>query len=57
MNWQEFFAMGGYAVYVWGSYGFTLVVLVLNVVMAIQKKRAALKMLSKFISSEITERI
>ena len=28
MNWQEFFAMGGYAFYVWTSYGITFVVLI-----------------------------
>lgn len=28
MNWQEFFAMGGYAFYVWTSYGITLVLLI-----------------------------
>jgi heme exporter protein D len=26
-SWQEFFAMGGYALYVWSSYGLTLLVL------------------------------
>ena len=26
-NWSEFFHMGGYALYVWMSYGLTLVVL------------------------------
>jgi heme exporter protein D len=27
MNWSEFFHMGGYAFYVWGSYGIALVVI------------------------------
>ena len=27
MNWSEFFSMGGYAFYVWGSYLVTLVVM------------------------------
>jgi heme exporter protein D len=31
---SEFFAMGGYAAYVWPSYGLTLVVIVLNIVWA-----------------------
>jgi len=34
MNWSEFFAMGGYAVYVWGSYAAAAVVLVGNVLAA-----------------------
>jgi heme exporter protein D len=31
---SEFFDMGGYAAYVWPSYGLTLVVVVLNIVWA-----------------------
>lgn len=31
MNWTEFFAMGGYAEYVWPSFGLTLVVLIHNI--------------------------
>lgn len=30
-SWQEFFAMGGYGVYVWGSYGVTLVLIVIEI--------------------------
>jgi heme exporter protein D len=35
MNWgsaSEFFAMGGYALYVWGSYVMTIVLLVIELV-------------------------
>lgn len=40
MNWPEFFAMGGYAFYVWTSYGVTLLVLLVNVVLpGLQRKR------------------
>ncbi|MFZ2509313.1 MAG: heme exporter protein CcmD [Steroidobacteraceae bacterium] len=31
MNFAEFFSMGGYAAYVWPSFGLTLVLLVQNV--------------------------
>jgi len=31
MNVGEFFAMGGYGLYVWGSYGATAIVLVANI--------------------------
>ena len=34
MNWSEFFAMGGYGLYVWGSYAAAAVVLVFNIVSA-----------------------
>ncbi len=45
MNWSEFFAMGGYGLYVWGAYGCTALVLAINVVSAARKHAAALKML------------
>jgi heme exporter protein D len=39
-NWSEFFDMGGYAVYVWPSYGLALVLVVVNVVSPlIQRKK------------------
>ena len=34
MNWSEFRAMGGYGLYVWGSYGAAALVLVFDVVSA-----------------------
>lgn len=39
MNWQEFFAMGGYAFYVWTSYGITFVVMVAAVVVPIWQRK------------------
>ena len=36
---SEFFAMGGYALYVWGSYGVTLAVIVAEVVLLHLRKR------------------
>ncbi|MDO9371316.1 MAG: heme exporter protein CcmD [Gammaproteobacteria bacterium] len=43
MNSAEFFHMGGYALYVWGSYGITFVVLTLNVVLALGYEREVLR--------------
>ncbi|MGH8475954.1 MAG: heme exporter protein CcmD [Methylococcales bacterium] len=41
MTLAEFFAMGGYAFYVWTSYGIAFVVLTLNIILPlIQQKRA-----------------
>ncbi|MCI0667358.1 MAG: heme exporter protein CcmD [Methylococcaceae bacterium] len=41
MNLAEFFAMGGYAFYVWTSYGIALVVVAFNIIQPlIQQKRA-----------------
>ena len=39
MNWSKFFSMGGYAVYVWGSYGVTFVLLGAEVLMLAKRKR------------------
>jgi len=42
MNWGSagnFFAMGGYAFYVWGSYGVTALFLVLEIVLLVLRKR------------------
>ena len=39
MNWSEFFAMGNYGLYVWGSYGTAAVVLILNVLAARRREQ------------------
>jgi heme exporter protein D len=39
MSLNEFLAMGGYAFYVWGAYGLTLIVLVLNIVLPLLEHR------------------
>ena len=39
MNWSKFFSMGGYAFYVWGSYGVTLLLLGGEVLMLLKRKR------------------
>jgi len=33
MNWGEFFAMKGYGLYVWGSYGMAMLVFIIEIVM------------------------
>ena len=43
MNWGKFFSMGGYALYVWGSYLTTLVVLGGEVFLLMRRKKALLK--------------
>lgn len=48
MNWTEFFAMGGYGWYVWGSYACAALVLIGNVVSAARKHTATLKMLRDY---------
>ena len=39
MSVEQFFAMGGYAFYVWTSYGVTLAVLMANVVIPIVQRK------------------
>ena len=46
-SWGDFFAMGGYALYVWGSYGVTLGLLVTEVILLIVRKRTILEHLSR----------
>jgi heme exporter protein D len=36
---SEFFAMGGYAFYVWGAYGVTFALLTVEVVLLMKRKR------------------
>ena len=50
MNWSEFFAMGGYATYVWASYGLMGIILILNLVLPLRKKADALEKARRFIA-------
>lgn len=50
MNWGsagEFFAMGGYALYVWGSYGVTALFLLIEVILVMSRKRTITQRLSR----------
>jgi len=44
---QEFFHMGGYAFYVWISYGLAFIVLLLNFILPIQQEKRILRNLSR----------
>jgi len=39
-DWPQFIAMGGYGLYVWGSFGMCIVVLVLEVALLAVRRRA-----------------
>ena len=45
MNWGEFFAMGGYALYVWGSYGMVLFIFIVEIILVRHRKTVALQQL------------
>jgi heme exporter protein D len=42
-HWSTFFAMGGYAVYVWPSYALTAVVMALNVIMPLRERKQIIR--------------
>ncbi|MFA6901512.1 MAG: heme exporter protein CcmD [Gallionellaceae bacterium] len=45
MNWAEFFAMKGYGLYVWGSYGAALLVFVIEIILVRHKRKLTLQQL------------
>ncbi|HET9977805.1 MAG TPA: heme exporter protein CcmD [Burkholderiaceae bacterium] len=45
MSVGEFLAMGGYGLYVWGSFGFCALALAVEAVLLAQRRRAALSSL------------
>jgi len=51
-SWSEFFAMGGYAFFVWWSYGLTLAVIVLNIVMPVVQRKKVIKRVKRAIRRE-----
>jgi heme exporter protein D len=55
MTLSEFFHMGGYATFVWSSYGLTLVVLVLNWWLPRQQYKQNLKKLKRQYASNKTQ--
>ena len=42
-SWSDFFAMGGYALYVWGCYGVVIGLLAMEIVLLILRKRSILR--------------
>jgi len=52
MNWSEFFDMGGYAFFVWMSYGLTLIVVVANIVSPIMQRKKVIARIKRAIKRE-----
>jgi heme exporter protein D len=46
-SWSEFWAMGGYGLYVWGSYLVTLIFMVAEVVLVRARKKTILQFLAR----------
>jgi len=55
MNWSEFFHMGGYAFFVWGSYSVALAVVLVNIVMPIIQRKKVIKRIKRTIKRESIE--
>ncbi len=45
MCWAEFFAMKGYALYVWGSYGMALLIFIIEIALVRHKRKITLQQL------------
>ena len=55
MNWSgpaDFFAMGGYAAYVWGAYGVTAACMLIDPILATRRHRQALRDSARDIDDE-----
>lgn len=46
-SWGNFWAMGGYALYVWGSYAITLMLIAVEVALLILRRRSLLEHLGQ----------
>ncbi|NOQ87905.1 MAG: heme exporter protein CcmD [Gammaproteobacteria bacterium] len=55
MNWPEFFDMGGYAFFVWTSYGLTLLVIVANIVSPMMQRKKVISRIKRAIKRETIE--
>ena len=56
MNWSEFWAMGGYGVYVWGSYTMTALIFILNVLAARQREKTVRRQLREIMRLNQTDK-
>ncbi|QRJ65723.1 heme exporter protein CcmD [Azospira restricta] len=55
MHWQsfsDFLAMGGYGLYVWGSFGVTALILALEPMLAVRRRRGLLLRLGRQLRAE-----
>lgn len=55
MSWSEFWAMGGYGLYVWSAYGFATLVLVLNVIFPLRRRTVVMRILRRLLQTKVSE--
>jgi heme exporter protein D len=46
-SWSDFWAMGGYGLYVWGSYAVTVLFIAGEIVLLISRKKSILSLLAR----------
>ena len=51
-SWSEFFAMGGYATFVWSSYALTLVVMIANIVLPLRQRKQIISRIKRTLRRE-----
>jgi heme exporter protein D len=51
-NWAEFLDMGGYAYYVWPSYGLALLLVVVNIVSPLLQRKKIIMQIKRAIKRE-----
>ena len=59
MHWNsfsDFIAMGGYATYVWGSFGVAALLMALEPIILVQRRRGLLQRLKRQIRAERSDR-
>ena len=52
-SWSEFFHMGGYATFVWSSYGLALVMVVFNVVSPMLERKRVISRVKRAMKREV----
>jgi len=57
MSVAEFFDMGGYALYVWGSFGVSALLMVLEPIMLRNQRRAVLQRIARIIRIKAGEKV
>ncbi len=46
-SWSDFIAMGGYALYVWGSYAVTAGLIIVEIILLRSRRRGALEQIGR----------
>jgi len=52
MNWAEFFDMGGYAFFVWTSYGLFFAIIAANIISPVLQRRKIIRRIKRAIKRE-----